>query len=130
MLYLYPFSCITNSLLDTSTVESFPLPTVPARMQGPFGHQAWSWGVPLMKWGQKLPETLNHCLSSSSYHLTKASIRDLSIQTVVKRPPTQPWDFPGGPVGKTLSSQRGSQGLIPGQGTRLHMLQLRPSTAK
>ena len=48
---MYPFSCITNSLLDTSTVESFPLPTVPARMQVPFDHQAWSWGVPL-----------NHCL--------------------------------------------------------------------
>ena len=34
-----------------------------------------------------------------------------------------PCEFPGGPVTKTL-------GLIPGQGTRFHMLQLRPGTAK
>ena len=31
-------------------------------------------------------------------------------------------DFPGGPVAKTLRSQRGGLGLIPGQGNRRHML--------
>ena len=36
------------------------------------------------------------------------------------------WDFPGGPVGKMPSSQEGDLGLIPGQGTRSHMLQRKP----
>ena len=36
------------------------------------------------------------------------------------------WDFPGGPVAKTLHSQCS----LPGQRTRPHMLQLRPGTAK
>lgn len=44
-------------------------------MQDPFGHQAGSRGVPL-----------KHCLSFCSYHLTKASIRDPSIQTVITSP--------------------------------------------
>ena len=39
-------------------------------------------------------------------------------------------DFPRGPVAKTPCSQRRGLGLIPGQGTRSHMPQLRPSTAK
>ena len=39
-------------------------------------------------------------------------------------------DFPGGPVAKTLCSQCKGLGSIPGQGTRAHMLQLRPGTAK
>ena len=37
------------------------------------------------------------------------------------------WDFPGGPVAKTSIPNTGGQGLIPDQGTRSHMLQLRPS---
>ena len=37
-----------------------------------------------------------------------------------------PQDFPGGPVAKTLCSQGRALGSIPGQGTRSHMLQLRP----
>ena len=37
-----------------------------------------------------------------------------------------PQDFPGGPVAKTLCSQCRALGSIPGQGTRSHMLQLRP----
>ena len=46
-------------------------------------------------------------------------------------------DFPGGPVAKTLCSNAGGLGLIPGQGTRSHMPllrvrmpQLRTSAAK
>ena len=39
-------------------------------------------------------------------------------------------DFPGGPVAKTLSSHCRGPGSIPGQGTRSHMLQLRPGAAK
>ena len=35
------------------------------------------------------------------------------------------WDFPGGAVAKTLCSQSRGLGLIPGEGTRSHMLQLR-----
>ena len=35
-----------------------------------------------------------------------------------------PWEFPGGPVVKTLPSNAGGEGLIPGQGSRSHMLQL------
>ena len=36
------------------------------------------------------------------------------------------WDFSGGPVTKTLGSQCvGALGLIPGQGTRSHMPQLK-----
>ena len=37
------------------------------------------------------------------------------------------WDFPGGPVAKSPCSHRGARGpsLIPGQGTRSHLLQLR-----
>ena len=31
------------------------------------------------------------------------------------------WDFPGGPVVKTLPSSAGVVGLIPGQGVRCHM---------
>ena len=31
------------------------------------------------------------------------------------------WDFPGGPVGKTLHSQFMGPGSIPGWGTRSHM---------
>ena len=34
-------------------------------------------------------------------------------------------DFPGGPVAKTLCSNAGGPGSIPGQGTRSHMLQIR-----
>ena len=37
-------------------------------------------------------------------------------------------EFPGGPVTGTLGSQCGGPGLIPGQGTRSHMPQLRPRT--
>ena len=40
------------------------------------------------------------------------------------------WDSPGDPVAKTLCSNAGGPGLIPGQGTRSHMLQLRPGAAK
>ena len=39
-------------------------------------------------------------------------------------------DFPGGPVAKTLGSQCKSPKHLPDQGTRCHMLQLRPSAAK
>ena len=39
-------------------------------------------------------------------------------------------DFPHGPVTKTLCSQSRGPGLIPGQGTRSHMLQLKPSPVK
>ena len=35
------------------------------------------------------------------------------------------WDFPGGPVAKTPCPLCRGQGLIPGQGTRSHMLKLR-----
>ena len=35
------------------------------------------------------------------------------------------WDFPGGPVAQTLYSQCRAPSLIPGQGTRSHMPQLR-----
>ena len=38
------------------------------------------------------------------------------------------WDFPGGPVAKTLGSQCRGLGSIPGQGTRSHILQLRVHT--
>ena len=41
---------------------------------------------------------------------------------------TAAWDSPGGPVAETPSSQppsAGGLGLIPGRGTRSHMLQLR-----
>ena len=38
---------------------------------------------------------------------------------------TKEGDFPGGPVAKTLRSQCRGPGLIPGQGTRSHLLQLR-----
>ena len=34
------------------------------------------------------------------------------------------WDFPSGPVAKTLWFQTGGLGSIPGQGTRSHKLQL------
>ena len=40
------------------------------------------------------------------------------------------WNFPGGPVAKTLTPNAGGQGSIPGQRTRSHMPQLRPSAAK
>ena len=39
-------------------------------------------------------------------------------------------DFPHGPVAKTLLLVQGGKGSIPGQGTRSHMPQVRPSTAK
>ena len=39
-------------------------------------------------------------------------------------------DVPGGPVVKTLHSQGRGPGSIPGQGTRSHMPQLRPSIAQ
>ena len=35
------------------------------------------------------------------------------------------WDFPSGPMAKTLHSQCSRLGSIPGQGTRSHMLQLK-----
>ena len=41
-----------------------------------------------------------------------------------------PWDIPGGLVVGTLPSSAGGPGLIPGQGTRSHTLQLRPGAAK
>ena len=39
-------------------------------------------------------------------------------------------DFSGSPVGKTLTLKEGDLGVIPDQGTRFHMSQLRPGTAK
>ena len=39
-------------------------------------------------------------------------------------------DFPGGPVAKTPHSNAGGPGLIPDQGIRSHVPQLRPSSAK
>ena len=39
-------------------------------------------------------------------------------------------DFPGGLVAKTPPSQCRGLGFIPAQGTRSHMLQLRPGAAK
>ena len=39
-------------------------------------------------------------------------------------------DFSGSPVARTPHSQFRGPGSIPGQGTRSHMPQLRPSTAK
>ena len=39
------------------------------------------------------------------------------------------WDFPGGPLVKTLSSQCRGQGSVPGEGTRSHMPQLKISCA-
>ena len=39
------------------------------------------------------------------------------------------WDFPGGPVVKTLSSQCRGQSSMPGEGTRSHMPQLKISCA-
>ena len=39
------------------------------------------------------------------------------------------WDFPGGPVAKALWSLRKGPELIPGQGTRSHMTQLKPPQA-
>ena len=51
--------------------------------------------------------------------------------TYKPRLPVAGIDFPDGPVAKTSSSQcRGPGCLIPGQGTRSHMLQLRPGAAK
>ena len=41
-----------------------------------------------------------------------------------------PWDVLGGLVVGTLPSSVGGPGLIPGQGTRSHTLQLRPGAAK
>ena len=41
-----------------------------------------------------------------------------------------PGDFPGDLVARTLFSQHRGPGLIPGQGTRSHMLQPRPGEAK
>ena len=35
------------------------------------------------------------------------------------------WDFPGGPVAKTLCSQGWGPGLITGQGIQSHILQLK-----
>ena len=40
------------------------------------------------------------------------------------------WDFPGGPVVKTLPSNAGGLGSISSQETRSHMPQLKPGTAK
>ena len=39
---------------------------------------------------------------------------------------TSLWDFPCGPVVKTLVPDAGGMGLISVQGNRSHMLQLRP----
>ena len=39
-------------------------------------------------------------------------------------------NFPGGPVAKIKAPSAGGQGSIPGQGTRAHMLQPRPSADK
>ena len=45
---------------------------------------------------------------------------------------TNSWDSPGGPIAKTLSppSQFMGQGSIPGWGTRPHVPQRRPGSAK
>ena len=41
------------------------------------------------------------------------------------------WDFPGGPLWLRLCAPDvGDLGLIPGQGTRSHMLQLRPGETR
>ena len=37
-------------------------------------------------------------------------------------------DFPGGPVVKNLPFKAGDDGSIPGQGTKIHMPELSPST--
>ena len=99
---------VSPTLLDTSAVESFPLPAVPARMQDPFGHQAGSRGVPL-----------KHCLSFSSHHLTKASIRDPSIQTVIKSPQLSHGTSLVAQWVRLCASSGGGMGSTPGWGNKI-----------
>ena len=54
-------------------------------------------------------------MASAKYH------RDV----IIHKKKCNNWDFPGGPVAKTLSSKAGGLGLIPVQGARSHMPQLR-----
>ena len=49
----------------------------------------------------------------------------LALSSIPHSRKSQSWDFPGGPVAKTLSSQCRGPGSIPGQGTRSHMPQWR-----
>ena len=61
----------------------------------------------------------------------------LAVETRGKKREFAPWNFPGGPAGKTRHAQSRGPGSIPGQETRSHLrqqssceLQLRPSAAK
>ena len=61
----------------------------------------------------------------------------VALETRGKKREFAPWNFPGGPAGKTWHAQSRAWGSIPGQETRSHLrqqssceLQLRPRAAK
>ena len=61
----------------------------------------------------------------------------VALETRGKKMEFAPWNFPGGPAGKTWHAQSRAWGSIPGQETRSHLrqqssceLKLRPSAAK
>ena len=56
----------------------------------------------------------NHCAVVLHIHMTKQSPGKLLKSE-------DPWDFPGGPVVKTLPSNAGDAGSTPGRGVEIHM---------
>ena len=64
----------------------------------------------------------NHSLNKGRYSI---NTRDLIWFCFSHQNAIDAWDFPGGPVAKTLLPRKRAWGPIPGQETRSHMLQLR-----
>ena len=56
-------------------------------------------------------------------HLLVNAYAEILVKSMVLKVPS--WDFPGSPVAKTPFPSAVGLGLIPGQGTRSHMLQIK-----
>ena len=70
-------------------------------------------------------ETLNHGLRNDGELLTETWPPYLNTIPLEFYFSKTIWDFPGGPVANTPHSHAEGQGLIPSQGSRPHVLQLR-----
>ena len=76
---------------------------------------------PSQCWRRVISRVKRPCLSAGSLH--GSLLPKPILKAVILRPPS-------GPVVRTLCFNAGGLGLIPGQGTRSCMLQLRPGRAK
>ena len=98
-----------------------------ASRPGPWHHSSRLWHALL--WITGAP-ALFLVFSSSIWMLKLSFWREYNSVHVILQLKIVSGDFLGGPMAKTQLSQCRDLVLIPGQGTRFHMMQLRPGVAK